>query len=85
MRARSEHLLARPFCRHNKADQQILKNIKNAVDARSSVTHGATVAANALMHAGEPARDSMRPTRMRSAAPHTRWAAPHAQQGRLIE
>lgn len=32
--------------------QQILKNIKGAVDARVSVAHSATILANALMHAG---------------------------------
>eukprot|EP00879_Flechtneria_rotunda_P005574 GHRR01005868.1.p1 GENE.GHRR01005868.1~~GHRR01005868.1.p1 ORF type:complete len:994 (+),score=408.14 GHRR01005868.1:347-3328(+) len=37
---------------HNKADLQILKNIKGAVDARVSVSHSATILANALMHAG---------------------------------
>lgn len=37
---------------HNKADLQILKNIKGAVDARVSVAHSATILANALMHAG---------------------------------
>lgn len=31
---------------------QVLKNIKGAVDARMSVTHSATILANALMHAG---------------------------------
>ncbi|KAF8073149.1 RPN2B [Scenedesmus sp. PABB004] len=37
---------------HNKADLQILKNIKASVDARVSVAHSATILANALMHAG---------------------------------
>eukprot|EP00878_Enallax_costatus_P016138 GHUV01016927.1.p1 GENE.GHUV01016927.1~~GHUV01016927.1.p1 ORF type:complete len:517 (+),score=185.18 GHUV01016927.1:207-1757(+) len=37
---------------HNKADLQVLKNIKGTVDARVSVTHSATILANALMHAG---------------------------------
>ncbi|KAF6257926.1 26S proteasome regulatory complex [Scenedesmus sp. NREL 46B-D3] len=37
---------------NNKADLQILKNIKGAVDARVSVAHSATILANALMHAG---------------------------------
>lgn len=31
---------------------QILKNIKGAIDARVSVTHSATILANAVMHAG---------------------------------
>lgn len=38
--------------RHNKADLQILKNIKTSVDGRVSVLHSATVLANAYMHAG---------------------------------
>eukprot|EP00195_Chlamydomonas_chlamydogama_P008069 CAMPEP_0202901100 /NCGR_PEP_ID=MMETSP1392-20130828/13237_1 /ASSEMBLY_ACC=CAM_ASM_000868 /TAXON_ID=225041 /ORGANISM="Chlamydomonas chlamydogama, Strain SAG 11-48b" /LENGTH=1014 /DNA_ID=CAMNT_0049587599 /DNA_START=141 /DNA_END=3185 /DNA_ORIENTATION=+ len=38
--------------RHNKSDIQILKNIKGSVDARVSVTHSATILANAYMHAG---------------------------------
>jgi len=37
---------------NNRADLQILKNIKGAVDARLSVLHGATILANALAHAG---------------------------------
>ncbi|WIA09523.1 hypothetical protein OEZ85_008919 [Tetradesmus obliquus] len=37
---------------NNKADLQILKNIKGAVDARVSVAHSATILANALMHTG---------------------------------
>ncbi|GFH20636.1 26S proteasome non-ATPase regulatory subunit 1 homolog, partial [Haematococcus lacustris] len=38
--------------RHNHADLQILKNINSSVDPRNSVTHSATIMANALMHAG---------------------------------
>lgn len=38
--------------RNNHADLQILKNIKNTVDARVSVLHSATILANAFMHAG---------------------------------
>lgn len=38
--------------RRNKADLQILRNIKVAVESRNSVCHSATVVANALMHAG---------------------------------
>jgi 26S proteasome regulatory subunit N2 len=38
--------------RNNHADLQILKNIKNTVDARVSVLHSATILANAYMHAG---------------------------------
>ncbi len=38
--------------RHNKADLQILRNIKGSIDARNSVAHSATLLANALMHAG---------------------------------
>ena len=38
--------------RNNNSDIQILKNIKTAVEGRNSVTHSATVLANAYMHAG---------------------------------
>lgn len=38
--------------RHNHADLQVLKGIKGSVDPRVSVCHSATIAANALMHAG---------------------------------
>ncbi|MEW5315325.1 MAG: hypothetical protein WDW38_006765 [Sanguina aurantia] len=38
--------------RHNHADLQVLKHIKGAVDTRVSVTHSATITANAYMHAG---------------------------------
>ncbi len=38
--------------RHNHADLQLLRNIKSSIDARNSVTHSATILANALMHAG---------------------------------
>ena len=38
--------------RNNNSDLQILKNIKTAVEGRNSVTHSATVLANAYMHAG---------------------------------
>uniref|UniRef100_A0A7S3VN96 26S proteasome non-ATPase regulatory subunit 1 homolog n=1 Tax=Dunaliella tertiolecta TaxID=3047 RepID=A0A7S3VN96_DUNTE len=38
--------------RHNRADLQILKNIKSAIDSRNSVAHSATVFANAIMHSG---------------------------------
>lgn len=36
----------------NHSDLQILKNVKNVVDARQSVCHSATVWANAIMHCG---------------------------------
>lgn len=38
--------------RHNHADVQVLKNVKAAVEGRNSVTHSATVLANAYMHVG---------------------------------
>eukprot|EP01114_Cavostelium_apophysatum_P007838 TRINITY_DN2003_c0_g1_i1.p1 TRINITY_DN2003_c0_g1~~TRINITY_DN2003_c0_g1_i1.p1 ORF type:complete len:963 (-),score=285.53 TRINITY_DN2003_c0_g1_i1:59-2947(-) len=38
--------------RNNNTDLLILKNIKTAVESRSSVLHSATIFANALMHAG---------------------------------
>jgi 26S proteasome regulatory subunit N2 len=38
--------------RNNHADIQILKGIKTAVEGRNSVTHSATILANAYMHAG---------------------------------
>eukprot|EP00163_Fabomonas_tropica_P002386 TRINITY_DN1180_c0_g1_i2.p1 TRINITY_DN1180_c0_g1~~TRINITY_DN1180_c0_g1_i2.p1 ORF type:complete len:1007 (-),score=358.15 TRINITY_DN1180_c0_g1_i2:243-3263(-) len=38
--------------RHNHTDLLLLKNIKNSIDARNSVLHGAIVMTNALMHAG---------------------------------
>ena len=38
--------------RHNHADVQVLKNVKAAVEGRNSVTHSATVLANAFMHVG---------------------------------
>ncbi len=37
---------------HNRADLLLLKNLKTKVESRNSVLHGATVAANALMHCG---------------------------------
>ncbi|GBF90265.1 26S proteasome non-ATPase regulatory subunit 1-like [Raphidocelis subcapitata] len=37
---------------NNKADLQVLKNLKSSVDARVSVLHSATILANALVHAG---------------------------------
>eukprot|EP00798_Chlamydomonas_sp_ICE-L_P002207 gene2207-33767_t len=37
---------------HNHSDLQVLKNIKACVDGRVSVTHSATIMANAFMHAG---------------------------------
>ena len=44
----------------NRADVQILKNIKHAVESRNSVCHGATICANALMHAGTTADTFLR-------------------------
>ena len=37
---------------NNKADLQIMKNIKSSIENRNSVCHSATVGANALMYAG---------------------------------
>eukprot|EP00271_Cylindrocystis_brebissonii_P005015 TRINITY_DN16971_c0_g1_i1.p1 TRINITY_DN16971_c0_g1~~TRINITY_DN16971_c0_g1_i1.p1 ORF type:complete len:1168 (-),score=279.75 TRINITY_DN16971_c0_g1_i1:370-3873(-) len=37
---------------HNHSDLHTLKNMKQAVDARNSVCHSATIYSNALMHAG---------------------------------
>ena len=37
---------------NNRADLQLLKNIKTAIESRTSVNHSAVVIANALMHAG---------------------------------
>ncbi|KAG2490998.1 hypothetical protein HYH03_010670 [Edaphochlamys debaryana] len=59
--------------RHNKADLQVLKNIKGAVDARVSVTHSATIAANALMHAGTTVDTFLR-TNLEWLAKATNWA-----------
>eukprot|EP00742_Colponemidia_sp_Colp-10_P001792 GILJ01001916.1.p1 GENE.GILJ01001916.1~~GILJ01001916.1.p1 ORF type:complete len:980 (-),score=200.10 GILJ01001916.1:129-3032(-) len=38
--------------RNNHTDLLVLKNVKNALDSRNSVTHSATVFTHALMHAG---------------------------------
>jgi 26S proteasome regulatory subunit N2 len=45
---------------NNRADAQILKNIKSAIESRNSVCHGATICANALMHAGTTADTFLR-------------------------
>ncbi|KAK6265995.1 hypothetical protein QUC31_016832 [Theobroma cacao] len=37
---------------HNKSDLLILKTIKQSVEMRNSICHGATIYANAIMHAG---------------------------------
>ncbi|KAG2454480.1 hypothetical protein HYH02_001498 [Chlamydomonas schloesseri] len=59
--------------RHNQADLQVLKNIKGAVDARVSVTHSATIAANALMHAGTTVDTFLR-SNLDWLAKATNWA-----------
>ncbi|EFJ47427.1 26S proteasome regulatory complex [Volvox carteri f. nagariensis] len=59
--------------RHNHADLQVLKNIKGAVDARVSVCHSATIAANALMHAGSTVDTFLR-TNLEWLARATNWA-----------
>ncbi|PNW70631.1 hypothetical protein CHLRE_17g727950v5 [Chlamydomonas reinhardtii] len=59
--------------RHNKADLQVLKNIKGSVDARVSVTHSATIAANALMHAGTTVDTFLR-SNLDWLAKATNWA-----------
>lgn len=38
--------------KHNKTDLNILKQIKDKLEARNAVTHNATVMAHAIMHAG---------------------------------
>lgn len=62
-----------PAPRHNHADLQVLKNIKGAVDARVSVCHSATIAANALMHAGTTV-DSFLRSNLDWLAKATNWA-----------
>ncbi|GLC33568.1 hypothetical protein PLESTF_001799400 [Pleodorina starrii] len=59
--------------RHNHADLQVLKNIKGSVDARVSVCHSATIAANALMHAGTTVDTFLR-TNLEWLAKATNWA-----------
>jgi len=46
------HLTLEFLYRNNKTDMLLLKQLKNAVEPRNSITHNATVFANALMHAG---------------------------------
>jgi len=46
------HLTLEFLFRNNKTDMLLLKQLKDAVDPRNSITHNATVFANALMHAG---------------------------------
>jgi len=45
---------------NNRADAQVLNNIKGAIESRNSVCHGATICANALMHAGTTADTFLR-------------------------
>ncbi|GIL83332.1 hypothetical protein Vretimale_11311 [Volvox reticuliferus] len=59
--------------RHNHADLQVLKNIKGSVDARVSVCHSATIAANALLHAGTTVDTFLR-TNLEWLAKATNWA-----------
>lgn len=51
----------------------MLKNIKGSVDARVSVTHSATIAANALMHAGTTVDTFLR-SNLDWLAKATNWA-----------
>lgn len=51
----------------------MLKNIKASVDARVSVCHSATIAANALMHAGTTVDTFLR-TNLEWLAKATNWA-----------
>jgi len=46
------HLTLEFLYRNNKTDMLLLKQLKDAVEPRNSITHNATVMANALMHAG---------------------------------
>ncbi|GIL52990.1 hypothetical protein Vafri_8707 [Volvox africanus] len=59
--------------RHNHADLQVLKNIKGSVDARVSVCHSATIAANALLHAGTTVDTFLR-ANLEWLAKATNWA-----------
>ncbi|GFR48946.1 hypothetical protein Agub_g10960, partial [Astrephomene gubernaculifera] len=59
--------------RHNHADLAVLKGIKGSVDARVSVCHSATIAANALAHAGTSV-DSFLRSNLEWLAKATNWA-----------
>eukprot|EP01113_Clastostelium_recurvatum_P036086 TRINITY_DN509_c0_g1_i1.p1 TRINITY_DN509_c0_g1~~TRINITY_DN509_c0_g1_i1.p1 ORF type:complete len:961 (+),score=274.09 TRINITY_DN509_c0_g1_i1:139-3021(+) len=62
------------------SDLAILKNIKTAVEARTSVTHGATIFANAAMHAGTT-RDTFLRENLEWLARATNWAKFSATAG----
>lgn len=66
--------------RNNHADLTILKNIKTAVEARNSVTHQATIFANAIMHAGTT-RDQFLRDNIEWLAKATNWAKFSATAG----
>lgn len=59
--------------RRNRSDMLILRNIKNALDARNSVTHSALIYANALMHAGTTS-DSFLRENLEWLSKATNWA-----------
>jgi hypothetical protein len=62
------------------ADLGVLKALKGAVDARNSVCHGATVLANALMHAGT-SRDTFLRDNLEWLSRATNWAKFSATAG----
>ncbi len=66
--------------RNNHSDLMILKNIKTSVEARSSVTHQATIFANALMHSGTT-RDTFLRENLEWLAKATNWAKFSATAG----
>ena len=66
--------------RNNHADLMILKNIKTTVEARSSVTHQATIFANAIMNAGTT-RDQFLRDNIEWLAKATNWAKFSATAG----
>jgi len=66
--------------RNNHSDLVILKNTKNALDARQSVTHSALIFANALMNAGTT-RDAFLRENLEWLARATNWAKFSATAG----
>jgi 26S proteasome regulatory subunit N2 len=66
--------------RHNASDLNVLRRIKNSVDARLSVCHSATVTANAYMHAGTSV-DAFLRENLEWLARATNWAKFSATAG----
>lgn len=66
--------------RRNRSDMLILKNIKNALDTRNSVTHSALIYANAIMHAGTTSDTFLREN-LEWLAHATNWAKFSATAG----